>query len=58
MVYAIPMPHYYFMKEYASVAKRLGHANTTTTQETYIHIIEELENKDNDKVLHHLSQLN
>lgn len=42
----------------ASVAKRLGHANTTTTQETYIRIIEELENKDNDKVLHHLSQLN
>ena len=42
----------------ASVAKRLGHANITTTQETYIHIIEELENKDNDKVLHHLSQLN
>ncbi|MDK8115737.1 site-specific integrase [Limosilactobacillus reuteri] len=42
----------------ASVAKRLGHANTATTQETYIHIIEELENKDNDKVLHHLSQLN
>ena len=42
----------------ASVAKRLGHANTTTTQETYIHIIEELENKDNDKVFHHLSQLN
>lgn len=42
----------------ASVAKRLGHANTTTTQETYIHIIEELENKDNDEVLHHLSQLN
>ena len=42
----------------ASVAKRLGHANTTTTQETYIHIIEDLENKDNDKVLHHLSQLN
>lgn len=42
----------------ASVAKRLGHANTTTTQETYIHIIEELENKDNDKVLHHLYQLN
>ena len=42
----------------ASVAKRLGHANTTTTQETYIHIIEERENKDNDKVLHHLSQLN
>lgn len=42
----------------ASVAKRLGHANTTTTQETYLHIIEELENKDADRVLHHLSQLN
>lgn len=41
----------------ASVAKRLGHANITTTQETYIHIIKELENKDNDKVLHHLSKL-
>lgn len=41
----------------SSVAKRLGHANTTTTQKTYLHIIQELENKDNDKVLHHLSQL-
>lgn len=41
----------------ASVAKRLGHSNTTTTQETYIHIIRELEKKDNDKILHHLSQL-
>ena len=41
----------------ASVARRLGHANTTTTQETYLHIIEELRNKDNDKILHHLSQL-
>ena len=41
----------------ASVAKRLGHNNTTTTQQTYIHIIRELENKDNDKILRHLSQL-
>ena len=41
----------------ASVAKRLGHANTTTTQMTYLHIIKELENKDNDQILHHLSQL-
>lgn len=41
----------------ASVAKRLGHANITTTQKTYLHIIQELENKDNDKVMHHLSQL-
>ena len=41
----------------ASVAKWLGHANTTTTQQTYIHIIQELENKDTDKVLQHLSKL-
>jgi len=41
----------------ASVAKRLGHANTTTTQETYLHIVKELENKDTDKVLEHLSKL-
>ena len=41
----------------ASVAKRLGHSNTTTTQETYIHIIRELENKDIAKILHLLPQL-
>lgn len=41
----------------ASVAKRLGHANTITTQQTYLHIIQELENKDNDKVMQHLSKL-
>ena len=41
----------------ASVAKWLGHANTTTTQQTYIHIIQELENKDTDKVLQHLYKL-
>jgi integrase len=28
----------------ASVARRLGHASITTTQKTYIHIIQELEN--------------
>lgn len=41
----------------ASVAKRLGHSNTTTTQQTYIHIIRELENKDTDKVLQSLAKL-
>ena len=30
----------------ASVARRLGHASMTTTQKTYLHIIQELENKD------------
>ncbi|MCO6543130.1 MAG: site-specific integrase [Lactobacillus sp.] len=34
-----------------SVSKRLGHSNTTTTQSTYLHIIKELENKDNDQIL-------
>ena len=40
-----------------SVSKRLGHASTLTTQETYLHIIQELENKDNNKVLKHLKDL-
>lgn len=31
----------------ASVAKRLGHSNMATTQKVYLHIIKELENKDN-----------
>ncbi|ELA3275454.1 site-specific integrase [Listeria monocytogenes] len=41
----------------ASVANRLGHSSMTTTQETYIHIIQELENQDNDKIIRHLSML-
>ncbi|MGF1944492.1 site-specific integrase [Enterococcus casseliflavus] len=41
----------------ASVARRLGHANMTTTQQTYLHIIHELENQDNDKVMRHLASL-
>jgi len=40
----------------ASVAKRLGHSNITTTQETYLHIVEELENKDREKISNYLSQ--
>ncbi|HAK1199875.1 TPA: site-specific integrase, partial [Listeria monocytogenes] len=39
----------------ASVANRLGHSSMTTTQETYLHIIQELENQDNDKIIRHLS---
>ena len=35
----------------ASVAKRLGHSNMSTTQKVYLHVISELENKDNNKVM-------
>jgi integrase len=41
----------------ASVAKRLGHSNMTTTQKTYFHIIQELENQDNDKIMRYLATL-
>lgn len=41
----------------ASVARRLGHSSMITTQETYLHIIQELENQDNDKIIRHLSTL-
>jgi integrase len=41
----------------ASIAKRLGHSNMTTTQEVYLHIIKELEDKDNEKIINHLSEL-
>ena len=41
----------------ASVATRLGHSSMTTTQETYLHIIQELENQDNEKIMKHLALL-
>ena len=41
----------------ASIANRLGHSSMTTTQETYLHIIQELENQDNDKIMRHLAML-
>lgn len=41
----------------ASVARRLGHSSMSTTQETYLHIIQELENQDNDKIMRHLSAI-
>ena len=41
----------------ASIAKRLGHSSVTTTQETYLHIIQELENQDNEKIMKHLSMM-
>ena len=41
----------------ASVARRLGHASMTTTQKTYLHIIQELENQDVDLVMRSLANL-
>lgn len=41
----------------ASVSKRLGHASMNTTQDTYLHVIHELENKDVDIVMRALSTL-
>lgn len=41
----------------ASVAQRLGHSSINTTQKTYLHIIQELENKDIDLVMKSLSSL-
>ena len=41
----------------ASVARRLGHANMTTTQSTYLHIIQELDSKDGERIMHEMSQL-
>lgn len=41
----------------ASVAKRLGHASMNTTEKTYLHIIQELENKDIDLVMRSLTSL-
>ncbi len=34
-----------------SVAKRLGHGNTETTQRVYIHLLEKLANEDNNKIM-------
>jgi len=41
----------------ASIAKRLGHSSVTTTQETYLHIIQELENQDSEKIIRYLAAL-
>lgn len=40
-----------------SVARRLGHSSMTTTQKTYLHIIQELENQDIDLIMRALSGL-
>jgi len=42
----------------ASVAHRLGHSSMNTTQKTYLHIIQELENADIDIIMRTLTTLN
>ncbi|EJF33338.1 hypothetical protein JC2156_07000 [Weissella koreensis KCTC 3621] len=41
----------------ATVAQRLGHSSMTTTQETYLHIIKELEAKDSEKIMQQMAKL-
>lgn len=40
-----------------TVSKRLGHASVAITQQTYIHVIKELENRDRDKIIELLKKL-
>lgn len=40
-----------------SVAKRLGHGNTETTQRVYIHLLDELALKDDNKIMSVMAQL-
>lgn len=42
----------------SSVANRLGHSSMTTTQKTYLHVIQELENTDIDLIMRALNTLN
>ena len=42
----------------ASVAHRLGHSSMNTTQKTYLHVIQELENTDIDLIMRSLTALN
>lgn len=41
----------------ASVAQRLGHSSMTTTQETYLHIIKELEAQDSEKIMQQMTKI-
>lgn len=40
-----------------SISKRLGHANTTTTEKVYVHLIKDQQEKDNQKMLKALTTL-
>lgn len=40
-----------------SISKRLGHATTDITQRVYLHLIEEMESKDEKKVMAALMEM-
>ena len=50
------MPLCCYMLEYLCQRVSIGHANITTTQHTYLHIIPGTENKDNNKIINYLSR--
>lgn len=41
----------------ASIARRLGHCDSTVTQKTYLHLIQELEDKDTGLIMNSLTRL-
>ena len=41
-----------------SVAKRLGHSNTVTTQKTYIHLLDTMARKDELKLMGIMASMN
>jgi Site-specific recombinase XerD len=41
----------------ATLSRRLGHSTMNTTQRIYLHVIQELENADNDKIMRYLTSL-
>lgn len=41
----------------ASVSRRLGHSNMTTTQKVYLHVVKELENQDVDLMMRAMSAI-
>lgn len=41
----------------SSVAKRLGHSSTITTQNTYLHVIKELQVRDDNKIMENMIRL-
>ena len=60
MDFAIRMHQSYYLQECQLLVwqEDSGHSSMNTTQKTYLHIIQELENRDIDLVMRSLSVLN